>query len=370
MPLKLETYKDSELAGTLALSARAVQASSPVTFNHIGYPDKITDDSQILWFVDAMHEDNGQPAAVYSDDYMVTDDEIALINEVGDLVEELTEEQFGKRIRPWSSLLFCLNMFRLVKAFSAWAGENFSVYEIGPGSGYLGALLIRSGHRYMATDIAEGFYLWQSRLFEKMADGDFTELAEDASTAPFADPQSRVVHVPWWKHASYYKDPCPLNPSLVVCDHALGEMSYLGLKYTIASSRDLLRGSGVRALLTTSIGFPHVNELHDIITHFYQGGFVPLIAQGPIAFVPNESDMAPMGILPDALQDEIRHPGVSREVDDRLVEIGRSENYYFVGEPSELKSAKSVFTVDWDHAPLDYSFMDYIGDAVPESNNG
>ena len=240
MPLQLETYKANRDAELIKLCARAVQASSPVTFNSIGYPERIIDNSQIVWFADAMHEDEGQPQAVFADDFYVTDEEAALVNEVADIVEELTEKQFGIRVRPWASLLFCLNMFRLVKAMSNFAGEDLPVYEIGPGSGYLGALLVRSGHRYVATDIAEGFYLWQSRMLETMADGDFCELAEERVNGTIVDPGTKVVHVPWWIHGSYYRAKCPFNASLVVCDHAFGEMSYFGLKYTIASSKDIL----------------------------------------------------------------------------------------------------------------------------------
>ena len=237
-----------------------------------------------------------------------------MVNEVADIVEELTEKQFGIRVRPWASLLFCLNMFRLVKAMSNFAGEDLPVYEIGPGSGYLGALLVRSGHRYVATDIAEGFYLWQSRMLEAMAEGDFCELAEERVNGTIVDPGTRVVHVPWWIHGSYYRTKCPFNASLVVCDHAFGEMSNFGLKYTIAASKDILVGSGPRALLTTSIGFPHINKLNEVITQFYRGGFVPLIAQGPLVFVPEKSDLGAMGVRLEDLKEEIRSPGSKKRL--------------------------------------------------------
>ena len=155
MPLQLETYKANRDAELIKLCARAVQASSPVTFNSIGYPERIIDNSQIVWFADAMHEDEGQPEAVCADDF-TSQTKRQNWSMVGGYSRALTEKQFGIRVRPWASLLFCLNMFRLVKAMSNFAGEDLPVYEIGPGSGYLGALLVRSGHRYVATDIAEG----------------------------------------------------------------------------------------------------------------------------------------------------------------------------------------------------------------------
>ena len=89
-------------------------------------------------------------------------------------------------------------MFRLVKAMSNFAGEDLPVYEIGPGSGYLGALLVRSGHRYVATDIAEGFYLWQSRMLEAMADGDFCELAAPSGVSYGPTNRSGNIHRTLW----------------------------------------------------------------------------------------------------------------------------------------------------------------------------
>ena len=64
-----------------------------------------------------------------------------------------------------------------------------------------------------------------------MAEGDFCELAEERVNGTIVDPGTKVVHVPWWIHGSYYRTKCPFNASLVVCDHAFGEMSNFGLKY-------------------------------------------------------------------------------------------------------------------------------------------
>ncbi len=365
MPLDIATYKKNEIAGSLQLGARAVQSFAPVTFEHIGYPSRVTDESQILWYLDAMHEDCDQPAVVYADEFLVSTDEMELINEVGDLIEELTEEQFGNRIRPWVSPLFSLQMFRVIQSISEFTGQKASVFEMGPGSGYLGALLIRAGHRYISTDVAEGFYLWQSRMFEKLAPGEFTEMAEDDDFSALEDPGSRVVHVPWWRHASYYKFGCPFSVSTVVADHALGEMTNLGMQYAIKSGLDMLVGAGLRTFITTSIGMPNVSELSTIIVEFYSKGYLPLMVHGPLAFVPAMSQYSYLGIGPEDLQEELAQPGSKRPMTDPVFDIARQPAYYSKSGEPDLMPANKGCLVDWNHAPRDYEFMKYIGAATP-----
>ena len=68
---------------------------------------------------DAMHEADGDPAKVMSDDFLVSPDEWALTMEIGEIVERLTKEQFGRAVRPWSAPLFALHPFRMIEEIAA-----------------------------------------------------------------------------------------------------------------------------------------------------------------------------------------------------------------------------------------------------------
>ena len=366
MLLDPHTYRNNERSGRATLSPRAVQAAAPVTFQHIGYPDKVESESDILWYADAMHEADGDPAKVMSDDFLVSPDEWALTMEIGEIVERLTKEQFGRAVRPWSAPLFALHPFRMIEEIAAIAERKLTIYEIGPGSGYLGALLIRAGHRYLSTDVAEGFYLWQSRLQEACAPGEFVEMAHLDDFSTLEDPGARVVHVPWWTHGSFYLHRCPFDVDIVMCDHTLGEMSSMGLRYTVRASYDMLQKSRFPLFLTTHIGLPNVNKIDGIISTFYSGKFLPIVVNGPLAFTPALSDLGMVGIAERDLQAEIREFGSRRRFDHPILRIGaRDPKHYMPSGNSDLVSAKSAFPIDWDKAPVDYPFIRYIGDAVP-----
>jgi hypothetical protein len=364
MPLDFASYRRNESLGRGRLSARAVQVATPVTFQHLGYPDRVGSDDEIAWYVDAMHEVSGEPNTYISDDFLVSEDERALIEEVREIVAGLTRAQFGREIRPWTSPLLALHSFRLICQIEAIVGRRVSVYELGPGSGYLGAFLIRTGHRYMSSDVAEGFYLWQSRLQEACAPGEFAEMAaSDGGGAP-SDPGAQVVHVPWWIHGNFYQAPCPFSADIVMCEHALGEMSSIGLRYNIRAARDILSKAPEPLFVTSDVGMPNVTRVEGIIKNLYEGGFVPLVVTGPLAFVPSNSKISQMGIAPDDLTAEIRSPGSRRQLDHPLLHIGSKISPYAPSGGLKLLSAKHAFSYDLRTAPADFPFVDYINDGI------
>jgi hypothetical protein len=366
MPLNIATYRRTQRSGLLSLGPRALQVAAPVTFHSIGYPTELHDDSQIAWFVDTMHESDNVPNDVYSDKFKVTSDEARLVTEVCDLAEELTAEQFGRPIRPWVAPLCSLISFRLIEEIAAIIGRRLTIYEIGPGSGYLGAMAIRSGHRYLSTDVAEGMYLWQSRLQEKAAPGEFTEMAAQDDPSKIADPDTRAVHIPWWIHGAYYEFGCPFEADIVICEHTLGEMSIFGLRYAIAAAREMLKGRGVRLFVTTHIGLPNVSSRDGIIHEFYRGGFVPVAVRGPMTFVIGNSELFPLGITQENISSEIRVHGNTWRFDHPIVWIGGAENYYAPSGDRTLTSVNAAFQIDWSKAPVDYRFMKYIGEPMPQ----
>jgi hypothetical protein len=93
------------------------------------------------------------------------------------------------------------------------------VLEVGGGSGYIGALLLEMGIRYISTDIAQAFYVVQNHVLNAIKPGKVIELATEERHFLEMDtiPQGHAVHVPWWKFvvkrpASATRDrPCDLQ---------------------------------------------------------------------------------------------------------------------------------------------------------------
>jgi hypothetical protein len=134
---------------------------------------------------------------------------------------------------------------------AAWALPEISVYEIGPGNGYLGALLALSGDRYAATDNSQAFYLWQNRLLAAIAPDEFWDWAEKG---PPPD-APRIQHWPWWDHVKL-RHRAPLHIDIFVSNCNLGEMNPYALKYTTRIARRLLAKSPIGRFLYVSVGNP------------------------------------------------------------------------------------------------------------------
>jgi hypothetical protein len=238
------------------LSNDHIRSFSPATFDFHGYPHAAESDAAVARFVDTMQELNDPRSYHETESYSPAEAE--LIQRVNAAVLADTERAFGRAIRPWMGPLVALRPFRAIQLIAAIArSDRLRILEIGPGSGYLGAMLIAQGHEYYSTDIAQGFYLWQSRLMRAVSEGDFVEGAQRASW-PY-DAAARATHVPWWHYATLYRSPPP-TMDLVVCDHALGEMNPYALRFVAQMSKDMLASSPLGLLMYTSIGEPRFNS--------------------------------------------------------------------------------------------------------------
>jgi hypothetical protein len=129
-------------------------------------------------------------------------------------------------------------ILRAVEAIANARGRRLRTFEIGPGSGYLGAYLINAGHSYGSMDIVQALYLWQNRLFGSI-EQDSQEWVLDEGA------KGKCIHVPWWQFAHYH-EALPITADVVICDAALGEMETLGLFYNLLMARAMIDGSAAR----------------------------------------------------------------------------------------------------------------------------
>ena len=239
-PLGAGEYDAAEARARARTANRIVESFQPVTFVQVGYPVRVEDESELWKFVDVMHERRFEHNFVNLLEGL-DEDEFRLFHEVNRAVSSLSERAFGCRLVARGSLLRAINVLRHIRYIHGDARPP--ILEVGAGSGYLGAMLILEGYPYVSTDVAQGFYLYQSLLFETLAPGRVRELAREET--PFhglPTPESgEVVHIPWWR----FYDPSfalsAMSIDLVTCNHAFCEMHPRSLYYLLLLSRHVMQ---------------------------------------------------------------------------------------------------------------------------------
>lgn len=259
--LSVKEYDKAEADGTLYLSVPHLMAYKPVSYQLVGWPDRISDRRELARFAD--HNFEGEISGLFVEGARFdpvgyrnsfSEDERELLEAVRDKVRIFTDVWFGRRVAPVSNILVQIGPFRMLRQLGAAFGdEKLSVFEAGPGAGYLGALLAQTGHRYASFDVAQSYYLWQSSLLQVIAGDDFAEMAGWAETADF--PDSRVVHLPWWRFAAMLTR-TPIRADVIYSNSNLSEMSRVSLRMLLQVSRTILQDSKVGAFTFFSKGMP------------------------------------------------------------------------------------------------------------------
>ncbi len=209
----VEDYDRAERDAKSRLSNRAIEASSAVTFEHTGYPTRV-DTTAALWrYADVMQD--GRAKASFDLLGGLTKREFTLLRQITMRAARLTAAHTDKRIVPKDAPLRALMSYRQIAAWKTGA----KVFEIGPGSGYLGALLDADGFDYCSTDITQAFHLWQGVLLGK------------------------PVQMPWWDWIDIARPDAQVD--VIVANHCINEMQIRALQYLIVRAERMLGKSGV-----------------------------------------------------------------------------------------------------------------------------
>lgn len=367
MTLSSQTYDAAESAARVGLSNRAIQAFGPITFSDFKYPCHISNNSEILHYVDVMHET--KEARYFKPElHQFSREERDRIIDVCDIVAHNTEKQFGRRIRPWMTPFAAMQMYRVISALEGVIGHSARVLEIGPGSGYLGAFLIRAGNTYTAMDNAQAFYLWQNNLFRWMVGTEFVELAVQANAR--SAPASRVTHMPWWEFAGL-REGSPLSADIIVCDQALGEMSPMALRFLLRAGRRILGGTGPKFFVFLSPGAPHLSSARNLYSEFYDAGY-RIVTYAPFfAFVPEGSEfyeeaMTRSSFLGQGLFYKLQRAALRRFNKGAFPFVpGKTVPYIGEAQGDVRYSGGEITKLDSVEAPLDYEFIAQAGYEVP-----
>ena len=92
-----------------------------------------------------------------------TEEEFQRIKDFGNKIFDYTSESYNNGIVVKAPLLSSANAVRKIKALTN-PNNVPTIFEIGGGSGILGAMLYKEGYSYISTDITQAFYITQNNL--------------------------------------------------------------------------------------------------------------------------------------------------------------------------------------------------------------
>lgn len=362
MLITIDKYNSEEQKSRKSLPNRAIESFAPVTFLQFNYPVTVFEETELIRYADAMHE--FKINKYYTPEFKCSADEANLIKMVCEKTGELTHTRFGRKVKPWVSPLAALKMFRAITALSGFANRsglangNLSVFEIGPGSGFLGAFLISSGYRYGSMDNTQAFYLWQNRLYDYLAGDEFNELALEDRDAGLR----RVMHIPWWLYCKLPSEK-KFQFDVICCEAALGEMNKIALRYLLGISRQMLSSSAAPLFVFDSIGKKHISDLNGIHNEFIAAGFDLINKDGFFAYTLNGSSLGKFRIHSGILREEgfkkiISRLGIKSERKAGLYRMIEEEFLYYNPSKSPERYGPCYFMdLNKKTMPMDYEFI-------------
>ena len=231
--MNVAEYDEAEKAAVRRLPNLVTGAFLPEFYTSRAY-----DQSQLWRHMDAMHE--GRKEYNWGLLGGLTADEFLRFCRITKCVDSLAQNLCDRRMQATTTLLRAIYQARLVTAFNP-----ASVLEVGPGSGYLGAMLMLAGYRYSAVEVSQAFYLCQSNLWEAVG------------LRPH-------VHFTWWQWA----DEMPTRAELVTANHVLCEMH----PYAVGFLAYRAKGIGMKNLILDSWGLQRIPS-ESVIRKFKEFGY-------------------------------------------------------------------------------------------------
>jgi hypothetical protein len=235
-------YDRAELEGAENLPNRIIECSQTEAFTLLGYPTRVHSVQAVWRFADVMQEGRLRQTFL---DYLgdrITMDEFEICREIVKIVWKLSSENYTRPVLARDCLARALVVFRHIQYLFP---KGTTILEIGGGSGYLGALLVLAGYRYISTDICQGFYLFQNHLLQACTSGRLIELVtEERDVSDIGEiPAGSALHIPWWKWTRNYPK-FSLAADVVSANHCLCEMHPRSMAYNVKVAAAMMRAAG------------------------------------------------------------------------------------------------------------------------------
>jgi hypothetical protein len=242
----VEKYNQAEREGRSTVSNRVIEAFGLEVFGTLGYPFKVTDESELWRYHDVMQEGRFDKNLRLISNF--TDHEFELLTKTAKQILGFSERHFPIRNSGKHALTRSLYQYQLIMKNRPHDGP-LKILEIGPGSGYLGMLLANDGHEYFAMDAAQALYLYQKKLWSDVYGADYFDYSESLPRPENA----KVTHIPWWRFANL-SIPLP-NVDILTANHALGEMHENAVRLTFAHLYTMWGDDDKKIIIAESLGY-------------------------------------------------------------------------------------------------------------------
>lgn len=337
----IEEYDDEQAIANCRVSYVEIMAFATTTLALHAFPSNVALEAELARYVDWNNSSSNYQ--YFKRNHFVrgpsvetafTPAEAAFVESVSNRVAALTRRRYGREMRPISTLLSQFGLFRAVMSLQRRVDRPLTVFEVGPGNGYLGAMLFEARVNYIGFDNAQALYLWQNRLLAECAGADFYEWVADeppTGTAP------RIQHLPWWRYLDLRHD-CPIKADIFISNTNLGEMNYGALQYTTRIARKILEGSRSPVFLFTNIGDPKQNSMATVEAELAAAGFSKVCGNLLHAYVPKDTPFS----------ENIAY------LDDRIP-LFNPDN------APQRYLARDILMLDSGNLPSDIDFLHFVG---------
>ena len=276
----VDKYNQAERAGRATVSNRAIESFSLEVFNATGYPCRIDDESELWRYHDVMQEGRFKNNLRLIDSY--SEHEFDLVTKTAKQILSFSERHLPIRNSGKHALTRSLYQFQLLMKHRPHDGP-LRILEIGPGSGYLGMLLVNDGHQYFAMDAAQAFYLYQKKLWSDIYGADYFDYSE-ASSRPNT---AKVTHIPWWQFANLSIQIPDVD--VVTINHALAEMHPLAVKTIFTRLYSAWGDTDKKLVLAEALGYDYFKRKQAMFSDIRTANFTVNRSSGFTIFCPNKA---------------------------------------------------------------------------------
>jgi hypothetical protein len=165
-----------------------------------------------------------------------------------------------------------LYIFRCIN--NLFPNKKLTLFELGPGSGFLTALLATAGHRVFCLDNSQAFYIYQNHFFQHFG---INELARKDERNFGEGP---ITHIPWWL---WVNDDFELpKVDVFVGNAVLNEMKSNALRYTLNKINKSINNDGF--MFFQQSGEQLVSKYADTMRTLYEYGWFLCSSKGMLVW--------------------------------------------------------------------------------------
>jgi hypothetical protein len=268
--LSVEEYNTLEREALADISNFAIEAFAPAGFQSTNYPDRIYSERELWRYLDVMQE-NSYASNLLSLDNGLSQFEFDTAKKVILRIKEFCKT-ISDNISYKSGLSKQLYIFRYIN--NLFPNKKLTLFELGPGSGFLTALLAAAGHRVYCLDNSQAFYIYQNHFFQHFG---INELARKDERNFGEEP---ITHIPWWL---WVNDDFELpKVDVFVGNAVLNEMKSNALRYTLNKINKSINNDGFMIFQQSGEGI--VSKYEDTMRTLYEYGWFLCNSKGMLVW--------------------------------------------------------------------------------------